>query len=142
MYCPRCGTENADSAAFCQSCGQSLGAATAPEAGPTESGPAQTGQPTYQQTYQPPAPGSVPRIPSYLGWAIISIFLFWPTGIAAVVYASRVDNLLTLGNVAGAQEASGKAKLFATISTVAFVIWLIIVIAVAACAGPVRHFYG
>ena len=59
-----------------------------------------------------------------------------------MVYASRVDNLLTLGNAAAAQEASGKAKLFATISTVAFFVWLIIVIAVAACAGTARHFYG
>lgn len=134
MYCPNCGTENADSAAFCQSCGQPLRTGAPPGAGP-----AQSGQPTYQPPYQPPAPGSVPRIPSHLVWAIISIFMFWPTGIAAVVYASRVDNLLTLGNVAAAQEASGKAKLFATISTVAFVIWLIIVIAVSACAGAARY---
>ena len=48
----------------------------------------------------------------------------------------------SLGNAAAAQEASGKAKLFATISTVAFFVWLIIVIALAACAGTARHFYG
>jgi hypothetical protein len=138
MYCPRCGTETADSAAFCQNCGQPLASGAGQGAPQTESS-----QPVYRSTSnQGMATGTVPRIPSHLGWAILSILLFWPTGIAAVVYASRVDNLVVLGNIAAAQEASGKARLFSIISTVAFVIWLVIVIIVAATAGSVYRFYG
>ncbi len=126
MYCPKCGAQNLDSAAFCQSCGQALSQGVTPSAMPT-----QGGQPVYQAA----TPGSVPRIPSYLGWAIVSILLFWPTGIPATVYASRVDSLVTTGNVAAAQEASRKAKTWATVSTVLFVIWLLIVIIAVAVGG-------
>ena len=98
--------------------------------GPYQSGPYQTPPyqaPPYQQTpypsaYQDPpyAPygprgpyGPLPRIPSYLGWAIaVLILCFWPTGIVAVVYASQVDNKLIMGDVAGAQYSSHKAKVW------------------------------
>ncbi len=39
------------------------------------------------------------------------ILCFWPTGIVAVVYASQVGNKLALGDIAGAQESSRKAKI-------------------------------
>ncbi len=83
-------------------------------------------QQQYQQQYQPqyppayPAPqyykttppyGAVPRVPSYMGWAIATLILcFWPTGIVAVVYASQVGNKLALGDITGAQQSSRKAK--------------------------------
>ena len=87
--------------------------------------------PPYQQQYQRayqappyqtggygrPPYGSIPRIPSYLGWAIaVLILCFWPTGIAAVVFASQVDNRIAIGDVYGAQESSRKAKLWCWIS--------------------------
>ena len=126
MYCPKCGAQNADSAAFCQSCGQAL-----IQGATSGTVPTQTGQPVYQAA----ASGSVPRIPSYLGWAIVSILLCWPTGIPATVYASRVDSLVTIGDVPAAQEASRKAKTWATVSTVLFVVWLLIVIIAVAVGG-------
>jgi hypothetical protein len=62
----------------------------------------------YQST---PPYGTVPRVPSYMGWAIATLILcFWPTGIVAVVYASQVGNKLSVGDIAGAQESSRKAK--------------------------------
>ena len=43
--------------------------------------------------------GSAPRIPNYLGWAIaVLILCFWPTGIAAVVFAAQVDNRVAIGD--------------------------------------------
>jgi hypothetical protein len=84
--------------------------------------------PPYAQQYQPPygappyyqqmpAYGMIPNIPSYMGWAIATLILcFWPTGIVAVVYASKVGNRLALGDVVGAQEASRKAKLWCWIT--------------------------
>jgi hypothetical protein len=78
-------------------------------------------QPTYQAppypyysgySYQPEYNrGVIPNIPSYLGWAIATLILcFWPTGIVAVVHASRVGDRLARGDIQGAQESSHKAK--------------------------------
>ncbi len=76
----------------------------------------------------------MPNIPSYMGWAIaVLILCFWPTGIAAVVHASRVNSRLALGDIAGAQESSRKAKMWCWITFAIAVIWVIIaVIAIAA----------
>lgn len=119
MYCPKCGKENADNAQFCQSCGQSFGT------------PGQRAQPQPMQP-QPMQQGMVERVPSYLGWAIVCIFLCWPFAIPAIVYASRVDGLVAQGNMQGAREASGKAKTWATVSTVVFAVLFIISIVVRA----------
>jgi hypothetical protein len=79
-------------------------------------------QQQYPPTYQPPyratsGYGAVPNIPSYMGWAIaVLILCFWPTGIAAVVHASRVTNRLVLGDIAGAKESSRKAKMWCWIT--------------------------
>ena len=76
----------------------------------------------YQQPYQAPqyrAPdtGTIPKIPSYMGWAIVTLILcFWPTGIAAVAHASQVGNRLAVGDVAGAKESSRKAKIWCWIT--------------------------
>jgi hypothetical protein len=72
--------------------------------------------------------GQAPRIPSHLAWAIVSLlFFFLIGGIVAVVYASRVDSRLASGDIAGAQEASNKAKTWCVVSTVLFVVGVVIV---------------
>ena len=128
MYCPQCGGENEDSARFCRACGLDLdkGLQQRQEPGFEPTGQ-QSGQlpPTSEQQYQQPrqpapqyfqpayAHGTVPRIPSYMAWAIVTLILcFWPTGIVAVVYASQVGSKLALGDYAGAQESSHKAKVW------------------------------
>ncbi len=166
MYCPQCGTANDDAASFCTKCGMDLqnyreqwAAAPAvpgdPAAGQQPDGIAQPdgGQqpatppaaypPPYQQQYQPagyqPGYGTIPNIPSYMAWAIITLILcFWPTGIVAVVYASKVGNRLVLGDVPGAQEASRKAKMWCWITfgiAVAGVVIAIIGVIIAAVAA-------
>ncbi len=163
MYCPQCGGANEDKAVFCSACGLDLsqyreqwaspGAQAAGQVHPAYEQPGQQ-VPQYQpppyQQYQPqyqapqyrqPAPyGSYPRISSYLGWAIaVLILCFWPTGIAAVVYASQVDNKVALGDIAGAQESSHKARMWCWISfgiaAAGCVIAIIIVIIAVALAG-------
>jgi hypothetical protein len=84
-----------------------------------------------QQPYRAGSPGGVvPHVPSYLGWAItVLILCFWPTGIAAVVYATKVGNLLAIGDVFAAQEASRKAKMWCWITFgIAVAGWVISII--------------
>jgi len=132
MWCPKCGSENTDSARFCSTCGQDMSSYTQQAQSSGSPAPAPY-QPTYQapQYQAAPGPGTAPYVPSHLGWAIaVLILCFWPTGIAAVVFASRVGNLLAIGDIAGAQEASRKAKMWCWISFVIAIIWIILVILV------------
>ena len=152
MYCPQCGEKNSDSARFCTKCGMDLGeyreqwqqdprGAAGGQAGyppahwqPGPQAPPYQPQQYYQ--YRPaPAYGMVPNIPSYMGWAIATLILcFWPTGIVAVVYASQVGNKLAAGDIAGAQQASHRAKMWCWISFAIGVAWVVIV-TIAAVVG-------
>jgi hypothetical protein len=81
----------------------------------------------------PTRPGTYGQVPNYLVWAIlVTLFCFLPTGIAAIVFASQVNTKLAAGDVAGAVEASNKAKLWTIISAVVGVVVLVIVIAASA----------
>lgn len=76
MFCPNCGTQNADNVTFCAGCGSKLAADQpaqqpvsetpvyeAPAQAPTYEAPAQPQQPVYQQpVYQTPAQ---PQQPAY-----------------------------------------------------------------------------
>ena len=69
----------------------------------------------------PPAPGynqpsaGVTPPPNYLVWAILStIFCCLPFGIASIVFAAQVNGKYALGDVAGAQDSSAKARRFAS----------------------------
>lgn len=78
--------------------------------------------------------GYIPRVPNHLVWAIFSVLFFLPSGIAAVIYASRVDGLLASGHVAGAWEASAKSKVWCIVSTVIFMVWVVVLAAALALA--------
>jgi hypothetical protein len=158
MYCPQCGGANEDAAKFCTTCGldfdtyrqqwQQPAGQPSTQQTPSYGQSVQQGPPyqqQYQQTYQAPqyyqptpAYGAVPRIPSHMGWAIATLILcFWPTGIVAVVFASQVGNKLALGDYAGAQESSRKAKRWCWITFgvgIAVIIIAIIGVVLAAAA--------
>ena len=77
----------------------------------------------------PPAGGSSATVPNYMVPAIISIFCCWPLAIAAIIFAVQVNNKVQAGDIAGAQEASKKAKMFSFIAIgIGVVIILIYVI--------------
>jgi len=77
----------------------------------------------------PPAGGASATVPNYMVPAIISIFCCWPLAIPAIIFASQVNNKVQAGDVAGAQEASKKAKMFSFIAIgIGVVIILIYVI--------------
>ena len=58
--------------------------------------------------------GSAEHVPNHLVWAILStLFCCLPLGIVAIVHAAKVDGLRSAGDMAGAREASAKAKFWA-----------------------------
>ena len=60
-------------------------------------------QPGYQQ-------GQPPQIDNNMTMSIVSIFLFWPLAIPAIINASKVNQLLGQGDYAGAQAAAAESK--------------------------------
>jgi Interferon-induced transmembrane protein len=102
----------------------SFAEAPQPYAGQAPAGPA---YPAYRAYGSGGAPTPAwPSVRSRWFLAIISIFLFWPVGIAALVYATRVRVLAMRGDVAGALRASKRVKVFFWISLAIFVVFIVI----------------
>lgn len=93
MFCPKCGTENADTANNCTQCG-------------------------YQLKGEPQAPPQyVEKIPNYLAQSIlVTILCCLPLGIPAIVYAAQVNNKILQGDTIGAVDSSSKAKMWCWIA--------------------------
>jgi len=90
---------------------------------------------TGGQRPPPPAPGVPPsgvkpdlhgaKPSNYLVSAILAtLFCCLPFGVVAIVYAAQVDSKWNAGDHAGAQEASGKAKLWSNVSALTGVVIL------------------
>ncbi len=65
-----------------------------------------------QQWTPPPAGGAPGSVPNYLVPAILSFFCCWPLSIAAIIFAAQVNGKVASGDMAGALDASKKAKMF------------------------------
>jgi hypothetical protein len=70
-----------------------------------------------QQWTPPPQPtGGTANVPNYLVPAILSVFCCWPLSIVAIIFAAQVNGKVASGDIAGAVDASKKAKLFSFIA--------------------------
>ena len=92
-------------------------------------------------TPPPPAVGSA-TVPNYLVPAIISIFCCWPLAIPAIIFATQVNGKVQAGDIAGAQDASKKAKMFSYIALgigileiIFGIIYVVFVVGLAALSG-------
>jgi hypothetical protein len=82
-------------------------------------------QPGYQQ--------GPPQIDNNLTMSIVSIFLFWPLAIPAIINANKVNPLLMQGDYAGAQAAAAESKRWSKLALiVGLVLWAISIIC---CVG-------
>ncbi len=95
---------------------------------------------TYDNVYHSMGSGtpnqSMPCPPSNLVWAIVSTILCClPTGIVAIVYACKVDNLYLMGDYQGAVEASNKARNWAIGGLIASVVFYFVYILVLFSVG-------
>jgi hypothetical protein len=96
-----------------------------------------------QQWSSPSASGATSDVSNYLIPAILStIFCCMPLGVVSIIFATQVNGKVASGDVAGAMEASKKAKMFMFIAVglgvltwvCAIVIW-IFVLGAAAVGG-------
>jgi len=81
-------------------------------------GQPQWGQPGQQpgQQWQAPPYGQQ-QIPNYLPWAIVTTVLCcMPFGIVSIVYAAQVNSKQAAGDIAGAMDASKKARTWAIVA--------------------------
>ena len=90
----------------------------------------------------PPAAGGSATIPNNLVMAILSIFCCWPVAIPAIIFATQVNSKIAAGDIAGAQDASKKAKLFAMIAIgcdvlfwIGMIIYFVFVVGMVAMSG-------
>jgi hypothetical protein len=106
VNCPNCGTSNLDNAAVCVNCGRSLSAGA----------PSYTPPPPPSSFGTAPSAYSGPQIPNYLWQSIVvTLCCCLPLGIVSIIFAAQVNSKLAQGDIAGAQDASQKAKMFALI---------------------------
>ena len=68
------------------------------------------------QNWTPPPAGGSATVPNYMVPAIISIFCCWPLAIPAIIFATQVNSKVAAGDIAGAEDASKKAKMFSYIA--------------------------
>jgi len=62
----------------------------------------------YPQQYPPQ--GQPPQIDNNMTMSIVSLFLFWPLAIPALINASKVNPALQAGDFGGAQQAAAESK--------------------------------
>jgi len=66
-----------------------------------------------QQWSSPSASGATSDVSNYLIPAILStIFCCLPLGVVSIIFATQVNSKVASGDIAGAMEASRKAKMF------------------------------
>jgi hypothetical protein len=85
-------------------------------------------QPGYPPQGPPP-----PQIDNNMTLSIVSIFLFWPLAIPAIINASKVNALLQQGDYAGAQNAAAESKKWSKLAIIIGIcLW---VVSILCCVG-------
>lgn len=129
VYCQECSHEISDSESRCPYCGASLDwlYVNSSKVENTNHSPKEPNSDDHSELSKVIIQ-SDNKPDDYLVWSIlVTIFCFIPTGIAAIVYSSRVDNAWYRGDKQYANEMAQKAKQLCLISfVIAIVIGFII----------------
>lgn len=73
------------------------------------------------------------EIKNHLVWAIVSVLMFWPTGIPAIIHALKVNGAVASADYSRAESESAKAKKWCKVS---LIVWGTLVL-FAICAGVI-----
>jgi len=94
------------------------------------------------QNWTPPPAGGSGTVPNYLVPAIISIFCCWPLAIPAIIFATQVNGKVAAGDMAGAEDASKKAKMFSFIAIglgvlgiLIYIVWIVFIVGLSAATS-------
>lgn len=80
--------------------------------------------------------GQRPNIPNHLVKAIlVTLFCCLPLGVVSIIFAAQVDGKVSSGDIAGAQNASNQANLFANIGLIGGLVVTVIYVAFMVLAG-------
>ncbi|MGH8107543.1 MAG: CD225/dispanin family protein [Arenimonas sp.] len=154
MKCPSCSAECSDQAQTCEFCGYSFIATEEPAAVISPPTPPPIAEPPPATSPPPVSPyqnvSQATRVPdsvsNHLIWAIIStavativtmltcccIPLGLPSGIAAIVFALKVNKHFEAGDTTGALQASKTAKMWCWVTTaLAIVFGILFVVSLA-----------
>ena len=108
MFCTNCGNQNDDMAVFCSKCGTPVNGRSV---------------------------AANVKVKSHMVEAILQLMVCLPAGIIPLIYACKVNSKLIQGDIAGAQAASRKAKMWLWITTVIFGTIILLMILAGASSG-------
>ena len=114
LFCTKCGTQNDDNAYKCVKCGEAM----------------------------QPAQGPVTpvKIPNYLVQAIlVTLCCCLPFGIVSIVYAAQENAKAKTGDIQGALDSSGKAKMWCWIGFAIGLVVNLIIFAIQVLAVVAGH---
>lgn len=90
------------------------------------------------QGFDPAAGGGGPRpqIPNHLVKAIlVTLFCCLPLDVVSIIFAAQVDGKVSAGDIAGAQNASNQANMFANIGLIIGLVGTILYVAFMVFVG-------
>ena len=86
----------------------------------------------------PPPPGATPQGPQNIDnnmtMSIVSLFLFWPLAIPALINATKVNPALQAGDYATAQHHANESRKWSKLALIIGLVWIGLVI-VCVCAS-------
>lgn len=146
MFCSKCGTQNPDNAAVCQTCGAPMAAA------PQQAAPQ---QPVYQQAapqqpvYQQPAYPQQPTVPGkgmgiagmVLGIVSLALFCIWYLAIPCAIVGAVLGGMsMSKAKAVGMKSGVGVAGVVC--SCISLGVTIIYTIIIAAAVAETANFLG
>jgi len=65
----------------------------------------------------------------------VTLLCCLPLGVVSIIFAAQVDGKVSSGDIAGAQDASKKADMFANIALIGGLVWIVICVAFGILGG-------